>query len=82
VKNTFRRCQDEWAAALADAGFDVEQVRLYPFDGDGESCRISRIGPSGLPRQLAISRASPTDGHDSPVHLAPHVVRVEGDVDR
>ncbi len=26
--------RDEWPAALADAGFDVKQVRLYPFEGE------------------------------------------------
>jgi hypothetical protein len=31
---TLKTLEDEWQAALADAGFDVKHVRLYPFEGE------------------------------------------------
>jgi hypothetical protein len=34
VADALKTLQEEWEAALADAGFDVKQVRLYPFAGE------------------------------------------------
>lgn len=33
-KQELRTLQEEWHAALDDVGFDVKQVRLYPFPGE------------------------------------------------